>query len=355
MKHSRIRGLTLLAAAIAIACAAGGFSPRALASGVPVLEARFAASSSSLAIEGRLEPLRQATVAAQVNGNVLALLIKAGDRVRAGQPLARIDERDAVAGLQRSEAVLAQAEAEARNARVAAERTRALRARGFVSQAAQDTAETQLKAAQAAVQQAQAARAQAALARGFASVAAPFDGVVSATHLEAGDLATSGRPIATLYQPGALRATALVPLSLAGTARRATKVEVELPGGSRVLPLRGSELASADAVSQTVEWRLDLPTTVSGLLPGQAARVHFTGATAAAEPAAIHLPAAAVLRRGELTAVYVAQGDRFALRAVRLGRDRGGDGVEVLAGLKAGETVAADALLAGLAGARPAR
>ncbi len=329
---------------------------------VPLTEARRGTVGGMLSLEAHIEALRQATVSAQLGGNVLALLVKAGDRVKAGQALARIDERDAQAGMQRSEAGLVQAEAEARNARIALDRTRELRGQGFISQAALDSAETQFKAAQAGVQQAQAARSQAALARGFAAVVAPFDGIVLATHVEAGDLASPGRTIATLYAPGALRAVAQVPLSQAELARRAAQAEVELANGQRVKPLRQTELASADPVSQTVEWRLDLPpAALQGLLPGQAARVRFTGA-AAAQPAAsaaglqaLRLPASAVLRRGELTAVYVAQGDGFALRAVRLGADRGGAEVEVVAGLRPGEKVAVDALKAGLADARPAR
>ena len=355
IKHQSLFVLTTLAAVIAAAALP------ALAAEVSLAEARRGAAGSSLSIEGHVEPVRQATLSAQLGGNVLALLVKAGDRVRAGQTIARIDERDAAAGVLRSEAGLAQAEAEARNARVAAERTRELRAQGFVSQAALDTAETQHKAALAGVQQAQAARSQATLARGFAAVTAPFDGIVLSTHLEAGDLASPGRPIATLYAPGALRATAQVPLSQAQGARRATRIEVELANGQRVQPAARTELASADPVSQTVEWRLDLPAAaLPGLVPGQVARVHFSGAAAAvaADGAAagpLRVPAAAVLRRGELTAVYVAQGQGFQLRAVRLGADRGADGIEILAGLKAGEKVAANAVQAGLADARPAK
>ncbi len=348
-------------AALALALAAG-LSPllAARAAEVPLLELKaVAGGGGGLTLEGHFEPLRQATVSAQLGGNVLSLLVKAGDRVKAGQAIARIDDRDAQAGLQRTAAGLSQAEAEARNARVAAERARDLRAQGFVSQAALDTAETQYKATQAGVQQAQAAQAQAGLARGFASVNAPFDGVVLATHLEAGDLASPGRPIATLYAPGGLRATTQVPLSLADAARRATRIDVELPDGQRVPAARKTELASADPVSQTVEWRLDLPASaLPGLMPGQVARVHFSGAaapaTAAGTPSTLRLPPAAVLRRGELNAVYVAQGDGFALRAVRLGAERA-DGVDVLAGLKPGDKVAANAIAAGLAGAKPAR
>lgn len=344
-----------LAAAVVLAPLA------ARAADIPVLTVQSADAASPVQIDGVIQPVRQATVAAQVGGNVLALAVKAGERVKAGQLLARIDERDTQAGLARGEAALAQAQAEARNAQVHLERTRELRRQGFVSQAALDVAETQWKAASAGVQQAQAGRSQAALARGFTAVTAPFDGVVLATHLDAGDLAAPGRPVATVYAPGAMRAVVQVGVSRAAAVRTATRIEVELPDGRRVEPARRTELSTADPVSQTIEWRLDLPPESSaGVMPGQMVRVRFDAATPAtpapsAAEAPLRLPLAAVLRRGELSAVYVAQDGRFVLRAVRLGADRGAQGVDVLAGLKPGEQVATDAVRAGMADARPAR
>lgn len=332
---------------------------------VPVVVAAPVAAVSGSELEGTLQAVRQATVSAQVGGNVLALLVKAGDTVRAGQALARLDDRDASAGLVRTEAGVAQAQAEGRNARLAAERARELRAQGFISQAALDSAETQRQAAEAGLAQAQGARRQAALAQGFSTVLAPFDGVVLATHLEAGDLASPGRPILTLYAPGALRAVVQVPASSTQALRGQVLPQVELPAFGEqaarwVTPLRRTELPGADPVAQTVEWRLDLPTNAGGL-PGQSLRVRFAGgspANAAPEttgriPPAV--PTAAVLRRGELTAVYVAKDGGFVLRAIRTGTARADGRVPVLAGLKAGETVAADAERAGLAGAVPAR
>lgn len=320
---------------------------------VPTAVVQPAASVGVFDLEASLQPLRQSTVAAQVGGNVRVLAVKAGDRVKAGQLLARIDERDTQAGLQRGDAGVAQAEAELRNARVQAERSRELRDRGFVSQAALDLAETQLKAAQAGLQQAQAGRTQAALARGFTAVTAPFDAVVLATHLEAGDLAAPGRALVTLYAPGQLRAVAQVPASRAALAGAAKQVELQLPDGRWAVPAARQVLPSTDAVSQTVEWRLELaPAVAAGLQPGQNVRVRFTGAPVPADAAQrLVVPAAAVLRRGELTAVYAVLGRQFVLKAVRLGADRGAAGVEVLAGLKAGERVALDPVKAGLAGA----
>jgi len=326
----------------------------AQAAPVPTVTVGAGAATGGFEIDGSVQALRQATVAAQIGGNVLSLLVKAGDRVKAGQALARIDDRDAAAGLARTDAGVAQADAEWRNARTAAERTRDLRGKGFVSQAALDVAETQLKAAQAGLQQAQGARSQAALARGFAAVTAPFDGVVLATHLDAGDLASPGRAVATLYAPGAMRAVVQVPASRAEVARLAVARQVRLPSGAWVAPVHGTELPVIDAVAQTIEWRLDLPASAL-VQPGQNVAVRFEGATPAAGASkALVVPTAAVLRRGELEAVYLAQGTQFVLRAVRLGASRGAAGTEVLAGLKAGDVVAADAVRAGLADAQPA-
>jgi RND family efflux transporter MFP subunit len=350
-QHWKARTASWLGAAVMVAfCASGIAAP---VSSVPVVAVQALPTAGGFEIDGSLQPLRQSTVAAQVSGNVLQLAVKAGDRVKAGQLIARIDERDAQAGLARSEAGVTQADAEMRNARLQAERTRELRNQGFVSQSALDVAETQLKAAQAGLQQAQAGRTQASLARGFSTVSAPFDAVVQATHVEAGDLATAGRPLVTLYAPGPVRAVVQVPASRSATARAATAVEVQLPDGRWVAPVARNELPTADVVSQTVEWRLDLsPALSAGLLPGQNVRVRFTGAApAAASAGRLVVPASAVLRRGELTAVYVAQGPGFVLKAVRLGADRGAAGIEVLAGLKAGERVALDPVRAGLAGA----
>jgi RND family efflux transporter MFP subunit len=351
------RGL-IAAALLGMAGVVAAQAPAPQAPRVPLVTVGAATQGAGFELDGSLQAVRQSTVAAQVGGNVVQLAVQAGARVKAGQVLARIDERDAQAGLARSDAGVAQARAAAELARTHVQRQRDLRAQGFVSQAALDQAETEARAAQAALDQAQAGRAQAALARGFATVTAPFDGVVLATHVEAGELAAPGRPIVTIYQPQALRAVVQVSASRAAAARAARRVSVLLPGGETwTTPRQVTALPGTDPVSQTVEWRLDLTPTDAALQPGQTVRVRFEDVAAAAAPAgtaALRLPRAAVLRRGELTAVYVARAQRFVLQAVRTG-PVAGDSVEVVAGLRPGQQVAADALAAGLAGATPAR
>ncbi len=329
----------------------------ALAQG-PVLVATAPAQVKSVGtgfeLDGVIQPVKQSTVSAQASGRVATLLVKAGDKVRAGQLLATIDDRETQTGVQRSQAQVAQAQAELRNAQANFNRTRDLQTKGFVSAAALDTADAQLKAAQAGRDSAGAGAQQSALAQGFTRVTAPFDGWVLQTHMEAGDLAVPGKPLLTLYAPLPIRAVVQVPVSRAAVARAAGAVEVQLPGATGtawIRPVAVTSLPTADAVSQTTEWRLDLPAEAAKtLLPGQQVRVRFTGGQASQ----MVVPTSAVLRRGELTAVYVVSGKGFALKAVRLGADHGAAGVEVLAGLMSGDVVALDPVKAGLAGAQPA-
>ena len=145
-----------------------------------------------------------------------------------------------------------------------------------------------------------------------------------------------------------------VPVSRSALARASEVIEVLLQDSAGathwVRPVTRSIVPTADPVSQTIEWRLELPPEAAkSLLPGQHLRVRFS----AGQTDRTLVPAAAILRRGELSAVYVVSGKGFALRAVRLGAEHA-QGIEVLSGLAAGERIAVDPVKAGLAGAQPA-
>ncbi len=319
---------------------------------VPVKVMAAQAVNAGYEIEGVVEPVKHSTVSAQASGRVLQLLVKVGERVRAGQVLATIDDRDTQTLVQRSGAQLAQADAELANAQANFKRTQELQAKGFVSQAALEMAQTQFKAAQAGRAGAGAGAQQAQLAQSYTKVTAPFEGYVFETHAQAGDLAVPGAPMVTVYAPQPLRVVVQVPASQAQGATSAQQVLLRVPDGQSgqwVKPAVHHAVGAADPVSQTMTWKLDVPADAAAhMIPGQSLRVRFvSGATQR-----MVVPAAAVLRRGEVTGVYVATADGFALKAVRLGADHGKDGVEVLAGLKPGDAVAVDAVKAGLAGAQ---
>lgn len=361
---NRTTTLAHVAHAVLLVAASAVLAPapaRADAPVVPVGVVAARAVGQGVEYDGVLQAVKQSTLSVQVSGRITQWSVKAGDRVKAGQLLAVIDDRVSQAGISQAQAQVAQADAQLANAQAQYARNQELHAKGFVSKAALDVAESQYKAAQAGSSGAQAGKVQSQLAQGFTRLTAPYDGWVLATHAEAGDLAMPGTPLLTVYAPQPMRAVTHVPASRQAAASQAPQVEVRLPDGKWVVPVAKATVPAADPVSQTVEWRLEMPTAaVANLVPGQQVQVRF----ASVQAPRLTVPAQAVFRRGELSAVYVvreastpgatADTGRFVLRAVRLGANHGETGFEVLAGLNSGDRVALDPLRAGLAGARPA-
>jgi hypothetical protein len=159
-------------------------------------------------------------------------------------------------------------------------------------------------------------------------------------------MAAPGRPLLTLFDPAGLRVIATVPQSRLADVRKAKRARIELIESGRSIAVERVEvLPTIDQQSHTATVRLILPAGTSDLTPGMAVRAHLSIGTAKK----LVMPQAAVLRRGEVTAVYVldAQG-KARLRQVRLGEPVGDGLIEVLAGVNAGEQVSLDPVKAGI-------
>jgi len=245
--------------------------------------------------------------------------------------LMRIDAREA------DEAARA-AEAQYANARVSYERTKSLVAQKFMSPATLDKAKADFDAAAAN-------RAAAGASQSHATIVAPMAGIVARRYAEAGDMATPGKPLFTIYQPGSLRVVASIPQYRLKEMRAAKAAKVEFPElGKWVDATSVQLLPTADAATHVSQVRVNLP-DVPEATPGMFARVHFV--TGQAEK--LTVPAVAVLRRGEVAAVYVQAADgRLSLRQLRLGDPVGEGDIEVLAGLAAGDKVVTDPVRAGI-------
>ena len=358
--HMKQTTLSSCVQAFAVVCTMAVAMPMlSYAEVVPTVAVQSTANAGSYILDGVIQAARQSTVAAQASGRIASFNVKAGDKVRAGQLLATVDDREAQVAVQRAQAQITQADAELRNAKAHMERTRDLQLQGFVSKAAFDTANTQYQSAQALREQAEAGARQSGIAQGFTRVTSPMDGWVLQTFVQAGDVASPGTPLLVVYAPQPLRAVVQVPASRSQVVRQAKQTAVMVSSGASgsyqsIAPLNRLEVPSSDPVSQTTEWRMDLPAKEAAfLLPGQQVRVSFV-VDANVSVARLLVPASAVVRRNELTAVYVAANQHFALRSVRLGVDLGSQGVEVLSGLRAGELVATDTVRASQPDAVPA-
>lgn len=297
--------------------------------------------------EAVIEAVRQSTVSAQIAGRIVELNFDVGDFVNKGAVIARIDERAVAQAAEASEAQVREAQAALGNARAGYERSKQLHAQKFISQAALEQAESAYKAAQARVSALLAGAGAAATERSFATIVAPYSGVVSARHVELGEMATPGRPLMTGFDPSTLRVVATVPQAQVAQIRALGRARIEVPSVGRWVDVKSMTLVpAADPRTHTTRIRLELPADVRGVYPGVYARAHFVTGS---EPRLL-VPRAAVLRRSEVTAVYVIDGQgRALLRQVRLGAAGDETSVEVLAGLKPGERVALEPIKAGMA------
>jgi RND family efflux transporter MFP subunit len=296
------------------------------------------------AAEGVVEAVKQSTVAAQISGRVVAVNFDVGDRVKKGQVIVRIDPTEVNQAFAASRAQVAQADATLRNAKAQFDRTQRLVEQKFVSAAALDKAQADYQAAKAQLAAAEAGGGQAAATRGYATVTAPYGGVVSARHVELGEMAVPGKPLMTGFDPGELRVTASLPQDQLNAVRKLASASVEFPAlNKRIQASKLAILPAADSHTHTTQVRLDLPRGIEGLYPGMFARAHF----AVGRVKKLLIPASAVARRSEVAGAYVvAESGEIRFRQLRLGEAAGGQEVEVLAGLAPGEKLALDPVAA---------
>lgn len=345
--------LALLAAAGLLAAACGSSeptpAPKPAATPLATAPAELREVELTTSAEAVVEAVRQSTVSAQVSGRIVDIRFDVGDRVEKGAVILRIDERAASQAVAASEAQVREAEAALVNARAQFERTRQLLAQKFVSQAALDKAEADYKAAESRMKATLAGAGAAATEKSFTTIVAPYGGVVSARHVQLGEMASPGKPLLTGFDPTGLRVVATVPSAQVPAIQAGAKARIEAPSLGRWVEVKSvTVVPSADPRTHTTQVRLDLPDNAKGLLPGVFARAHFVTGRAPR----LMVPREAVLRRSEVTAVYVVGADGAPrLRQVRTGTAADEKSIEILAGLKAGEKVALEPVKAGMAAA----
>ena len=303
-----------------------------------------------------------ALIASRVMAPIADVRVRAGDRVRRGDVLVTLDARDlraneayaraaavsAAESVRATEADVRAAESRVQLARLTRERIAALHARRSATPAELDEAVAALAAAEAAyaagqahlasttagAEAAKATASAAAVSATYATLTAPFDGIVAERSAEPGSMATPGSPLLTLEDPTTYRLELRIDESRAAVVAPGGTALVQLDG--RDTPIAGSvvEIARVDSASHSFLVKIDLPRN-SGVRSGQYGRAAFSGP----RRRAITVPTSALVRRGQLTFVFVADADqRVHLRPVSLGVTAGGRS-EILAGVREGDRV----------------
>jgi len=313
---------------------------------------------------GTVRPRIEANVAAQASGRLLTLQVREGTAVEKGETIATIEDNlltlqltQASGGLEAAQAQRLQAEhgrvgalAGLTRAQAEFERVKKMHAQSAATdqqfeqaqaafkqaQSTVDGANEAVKAAAAAVKRATAAVDEVNVALGYTKVTAPFAGVVTRRLVDVGDLAWPGRPLVVLVTATDLRIEANIREGLAGHVHVGQTLAVAIDATNERLDGTVEQIVpAADPTSRTFVVKVALPPGQAQRLPGMFARLTVpTGLRRT-----VTVPRKAVSRLGQLCLVSVQDGGRLERRLVRLG-ETVDDDVEVLAGLREGETIA---------------
>jgi RND family efflux transporter MFP subunit len=279
-----------------------------------------------------------AKISPKLTARIVSVSVNSGDRVKKGEVLARLDERENRSAYQEAQAALAAAQAVAAQAQADAKRSQALYDKQAETRASHDAAVAHARSAQAAVNQAASAVEQVRLNLGENTLLAPFDAMVSERLKEAGDMGVAGEPVIILLKPDDLRLEAALPDSCARRLKVGQAVQVRVESLPATLTAQLDEiLPEVDRQTGTQLLKATLPKT-AGLQHGQFA---WLEQSCADSQQLIMIPAAAVLHYGQLEAVRVVADNQLYTRHIRTGKQQG-DSVEVLSGLRAGETIIVD-------------
>jgi RND family efflux transporter MFP subunit len=292
--------------------------------------------------DGRIEAVNQATVSAQTSGRIAALPYDVNDYVDAGDVLMRFTDTEQKAALSRAEAAFQEASARLAEATQQFDRFSRMIENNSVSKQQFDQARANRDAAQARLNAARSDVETANEQLEYTVVRAPYAGIVSKRHVELGELVSPGQPLISGLSLQSLRVNVDVPQSMFHAVRTIGKAFVYVDD-ERIAADSLTFFPVADPAANTFRVRVYLPDGAATLYPGMFIKVGFV----VGESQRLLIPIEAVMRRSELSGVYVIEGEDVVLRQVRLGR-KYGDNIEVLAGLSEGETVATDPVAAGI-------
>lgn len=350
-----IRHSLLLVAALALsACgrksqSSAGAAPEVLVGPEAVVVADVAMISTGPALSGALAAERTAAIRAEVNGQVMAILREPGDRVVAGETLARIDDRAIADAWLSARSGVTQGELAADIAKRELERATRLNAAGAIAERDLENARRANLAAQAQLEDAKARLAQAQKQKDATVVKAPYAGLVAERTVNAGDVVAPGAPLFTVIDPATMRLDASIPASQLGAVRLGAPVNFTVTGyPDRRFKGTITHIApSADATTRQVRVIARIPNTGSGLVAGLFAE----GRVSSTAHEALTVPFTAVDQRGIRPMVSRLKGGKVERVEVTLGvRDDATERVEVTAGVARGDTLLVGAALGITAG-----
>lgn len=312
-----------------------------------------AQASAVLTASGYVVAHRKAAVASKGTGRLVYLGVEEGDTVKKGQVIARLEDDDVVAALNRAKENLRLSEADLKDAQRSLERQKTLIEKQLVAPADYDAAEARYKRVVASIGAARASVREAEVAVENTRIVAPFDGTVLSKNADVGEIvaplagaASSRAAVVTIADMGSLGVEADV--SEANITRvfsnQPCEITLDAYPEHRYSGYVDKIVPTADRAKATVMVKIKFKSYDRRVLPEMSAKITFLPAgsedTARMAKPLLTVPASAVATRNGRQVVYQTEDDKAVEVPVVLGRQMG-DQIEIKQGLKAGDKVIA--------------
>ncbi len=312
---------------------ANNISP--LPSNAQILSVGKELSDNVMSWPGTFRSRSVAKIAPKLNARILDVMVNAGDLVKKGDVVARLDTKALQASYQEANALLKAAQAQAKLALANEKRIKDLYSKEAATKQNYDAVIAQANTARAAVSQAYSAIKQVNVNLDENVLKAPFDGIISERLKEPGDMGLPNDPIVILQKIDDLRLEAAIPTSCARRITLGMDVKIRVDTLNRILSGKIDEIVpEIDPLTRTQLVKAALPSS-KGLIQGlfgwleQSCEDHQN---------VLLIPQSAILHYGQLEAVKIVDDNHLYTRHIRTGKKHG-DKVEVLSGLREGEII----------------
>ena len=305
---------------------------------VDVAIAGPATLTQSFAVAGTVDAARQAVVRSRHAGTATGVTKRAGDSVKAGERLARVDSDELRLRLGERESSVRQAQAALTVAESAQAQQRSLADRGFISKAALDSSESNFVSARSAFEAAKSQLDMAKSAMAETVLTAPISGVISKRGIEPGERITGEMSVFTILDPTSLEVVVPVAAERVAELKMGQKAKFQLDSsGATIVGALSRIIPTTSSAARTVETRFSLP-AASGVPTG----AFLSGQLALAQSTApIAIPRVAVKTDLNGNYIWIVRDNKAQKVRVTLavGADQSNPIVPVTDGVAVGATV----------------
>lgn len=284
---------------------------------------------------GSIKANTMAQIGTRMMGYVNEVHVKKGQSVKKGQLLVSISDEELQAKKHQAEAMIKQAEEAYKIAQRDQERFARLLAQKSISQKEYENIHLQYKAMESKLQMAIQMRKEVEAHRKYTKIHAPFSGIITATFIKKGSLASPGHPLITLEKKGE---------KIIETQVNVKAIQLLQKGDTAIVFVKATQqrfqsiIIERSESSTTTGGRYNITLSIpekyqSRLLSGMHVEITYTAPSLHTQISSIWLPQKAIVSQGGLKGVYsISSGGQALLHWVRLGK-RKGKWVEILSGV----------------------